>query len=91
MVLPADALDVLCHDDGLLLVRVSRLQLQPLAVLILGKDILRDLPFIALDQRVGCLHYQLRAPIVLLQLEEPNVWVFILKVENIIYICSYYC
>ena len=84
MLLPAQPLDVLTHDDGLLLVAVGRLQLQLLTVLILREHILRDLPLIPPDQRIGRLHDQLRRAVVLLQLEELRLPIQVLEVQDIV-------
>ena len=76
--------DVLRHDHRLLLVRIGRLQLQPLAMLVLREHILRNLPLIPPYQRVGSLNDELRAPVVLLEFEEPGVGVLALEVEDVI-------
>ena len=84
MILLPQPLDVLRHYHRLLLVRIGRLQLQPLAMFVLREHVLRNLPLITPYQRVGSLHDQLRAAIVLLELEEPGVGVLVLEVEDIV-------
>ena len=84
VILPAQPFDVLTHDDGLLLVAVGRLQLQLLTVLILREHILRDLPLIPSDQRVGRLYDQLCRTVVLLQLEELRLPIQVLEVQDIV-------
>ena len=58
--------------------------MQPLAMLVLREHILRNLPLITPYQRVGSLHDELCAPVVLLKLEEPGVGVLVLEVEDIV-------
>ena len=84
MVLTTDALDVLCHDDRFLFVRISRFQLQALSMFIFREDILRDLSFVSTDQGVGCLYDQLRRTVVLFQFEESGILILRLEIENVI-------
>ena len=84
MILPPYALDVLTDYHRLLLVRIGWLQLQPFAVLVLRKDILRNLPLVTFDQRISRLHNQLRTPIVLFQFEEFCIVVLALEVQDIV-------
>ena len=53
-------------------------------MLVLGKYILRNLPFVAPDQRVRRLHNQLRTPIVLLQFEKFGIVVLALEIQDIV-------
>ena len=84
MVLTTDALDVLCHDDRFLFVRISRFQLQALSMFIFREDILRDLSFVSTDQGVGCLYDQLRRTVVLFQFEESGILILRLEIKDII-------
>ena len=80
VLLTAQPLDVLTHDDSLLAVGIGRLQRQQLALLVAAVDILRYLAFVLAYQRVSGLHDKLRRAVVLLQLEEFYIRIFILKV-----------
>ena len=82
--LTLDALDVLSHDDRLLLVAIGWLILYLFALGILAVHILRYLVAVVLDQAVGCLHDGLGGAIILLQLEEFGIWQLLLIVEDIV-------
>ena len=84
MLLSPQPLDILRHDHRLLPVRKRRLQLQLLTMLILREHILRNLPFISLNQRVRRLHYQLRRTVILLQLKELRIRILTLEVQDIV-------
>ena len=84
MLLLPQPLDVLTHYHRLLLVRIGWLQLQPFSVLVLREHILRNLPLVTPYQRVRRLHNELRAAIVLFELEEPGISVLALEVEDIV-------
>ena len=78
--LPAYALDVVAHDDSLLLVAVSGLQRHPFALVVAAVHVLRYLSLVLAYQTVGRLHDELRGAVVLLQLEEPRMGIHLLEV-----------
>ena len=84
LVLTADALDVLAHDDGLLLVAVGLLQDELLTLVVAAIDVLRNLPLVVLDQAVGRLHDALRAAVVALQFELTGVVVQLREFQYIV-------
>ena len=73
MILTTDALDILCHNDGFLFIRIGRLQLQTLTMLVLREHILGDLSLIPSDQGVCRLHNQLCRTIILFQFEKLGI------------------
>ena len=68
--LPANATDVVAHNDGFLLVTVGRLQCQSLTFFILAEHILVNLACILLNQTVGSSYDELCRTVVLFQLIE---------------------
>ena len=65
-ILTLDALDILAHDERLLLIAIGWLVNQLLAHGILAKHIFLNLILVALDETVGSIHDILRTTIVLL-------------------------
>ena len=84
LVLTADALDVLAHDDGLLLVAIGLLQDQLLALGVAAEYVLRNLPLVVLDQAVGRLYNALRAAVVALQLELTGIVVNLRELQDVV-------
>ena len=79
-----DPLDVVTHDDGLLLIAIGRLERQSFAFVVLTEHILVDLSFVLPDQTVGCLYDILRTAVVLFQFEQSGTLVRLLEVKDII-------
>ena len=73
MLLPAQPLNVLTHDDGLFLVAVGRLQHHTLTLVVAAEHILGNLSFVLAYQTVGRLHDELRRAIVLFQFKQACV------------------
>ena len=83
-ILTLDALDILAHDERLLLIAIGRLVEQLFAHGILAKHIFLNLILVALDETVGSIHDILRTTIVLLQLEEFGTLQLTLESEDIV-------
>ena len=84
IVLALDALDVLRHNQRLLLVAVGWLILYLLALGIPAEHLLGNLVAVAANQTVCRLHDGLRTAVVLLQLEEAGTRQLMLEVEDIV-------
>ena len=84
VLLTAQPLDVLTHDDGLFAVGIGRLQRQHVAHLVAAIHILLYLAFILAYQRVGSLHDKLRRAVVLLQLEKAGAVIGLAEVQDIV-------
>ena len=87
-ILALDSFDVFAHNQRFLFIRIGRLQNNLVAFIVLAENILFNLPCIMPYQAVGRLNDALGGTIVLFQLEESAVGVNLLKVQNVVDICS---
>ena len=63
--LSTNPLDIVTHDDGLLLVAIGRFQSKTFALFVLAEDILAYLPFVLTNQRVGSFYDKLCRTVIL--------------------------